>query len=110
MIGTGAAPTDYRLHGPARSQSHGGREHYGYESHGSLPLARLNGASESEVARAKEEVANEMRDRVRAFNNWICETHEQNNRIIPYVMMDPVLFGSGLIDELERCIPLGARA
>jgi uncharacterized protein len=71
-------------------------------------LARLNG-DEAAVERATAEIAAEMRDRVRSFNDWICETHKQNPRIIPYVMMDPVLFEGGLTDELERCIPMGAQ-
>lgn len=62
---------------------------------------------ERELARSK--IRDEMVDRVCGFNDWICTTYKENPRIIPFVMMDPVLFGPGLIDELERCIAQGAK-
>jgi len=69
-------------------------------------LARLP-AGEREHARSQ--IKAEMLDRVRSFNDWICTTHRQNPRIIPFVMIDPVLFGTALADELERCIAMGAQ-
>ncbi|HTE86266.1 MAG TPA: amidohydrolase family protein, partial [Dehalococcoidia bacterium] len=73
-------------------------------------LARLPAdISGGEREGARAEIRTEMQERVRSFNDWICATFRENARIIPFVMMDPVLFGPGLADELERCIQMGAQ-
>ncbi|MFN8556352.1 MAG: amidohydrolase family protein, partial [Dehalococcoidia bacterium] len=73
-------------------------------------LARLPATmSDRDVAETRGALQEEMRGRVSAFNDWICDAHHANPRIIPYVMMDPVLFGNELIHELDRCIARGAR-
>lgn len=51
----------------------------------------------------------EMRERVRALNRWICEAHRADPRLVPCVYIDPVLFGDAAIEELERCAAAGAR-
>ncbi|MSQ27467.1 MAG: hypothetical protein EXR51_04950 [Dehalococcoidia bacterium] len=72
-------------------------------------LARLpRSTSEDEVAQRRTSLADEMRDRVRKFNTWACETRRDNPRIVSFVMIDPVLFGAESIVELERCLALGA--
>jgi predicted TIM-barrel fold metal-dependent hydrolase len=51
----------------------------------------------------------EMVDRVRRFNTWACELYRSQPRIIPFVMADPVLFGVDAVEEVERCLSLGAQ-
>jgi predicted TIM-barrel fold metal-dependent hydrolase len=73
-------------------------------------LARLpRGASDAEVRQAKDAIRDEMQGRVRGFNDWICETHRNDARVIPFVMIDPVLFGDAVAEELDRCVGLGAK-
>jgi predicted TIM-barrel fold metal-dependent hydrolase len=56
-----------------------------------------------------EELKIKMRDRVRRFNTWACDVHRSQSRIIPFVFADPVLFGEGVTEEIDRCVKLGAR-
>jgi uncharacterized protein len=72
-------------------------------------LSRMarEGAAKEKLAKVRAELREEMQDRVRKFNDWACETHKTNPRVIPYVMIDPVLFGTQAIDELNRCVELG---
>ena len=58
-----------------------------------LARVRAGGASDEEVERVRLDLAEQMRERVRGFNDWACETHAEEPRIIPFVMIDPVLFG-----------------
>ena len=72
-------------------------------------IARLpHSTPEEEVQRHRELLSEEMRERVRNFNTWACETHRNNPRIVSFVMIDPVLFGNEAVEELDRCIALGA--
>ena len=68
-------------------------------------LRRTGGATEAEIDALKAK----MRDRVEKFNTWACELHKAQPRIIPFVFADPVLFGSGVVDEVERCLAIGAK-
>lgn len=72
-------------------------------------IRRMKGATEDEVKKAQVALKEEMIDRVIKFNEWVCDVHRKNSRIIPFVMMDPLLFGDKAIDELNRCIKLGAK-
>lgn len=67
------------------------------------------GTSEKEVQETRAKLTEEMTDRVRDFNTWLCGEYKKNPRIIPFMMIDPVLFGNKAIDELNRCIALGAK-
>jgi len=72
-------------------------------------MARLpKDASATEREQAQVRLSKEMQERVCSFNDWACATHKSNPRIIPYVMIDPVLFGDQAVAELDRCIGLGA--
>ena len=74
-----------------------------------LARVRAGGASDEEVERVRLDLAEGMRERVRGFNDWACETHAEEPRIIPFVMIDPVLFGEAASEELDRCIANGAK-
>ncbi|MCL0102010.1 amidohydrolase family protein [Dehalococcoidia bacterium] len=63
---------------------------------------------EKEVAAARLRLNAEMQDRIRTFNDWLCELHSKEPRIIPFVLVDPVLFGEHAIDEYRRCKANGA--
>ena len=76
---------------------------------GRIRRAQAGGASEAEIARARIDLGEDMRQRVRAFNDTMCDAHAREPRIIPYVMIDPVLFGADAIAELDRCIARGAK-
>ncbi len=76
---------------------------------GRIRRAREQGASEAEIADARVTLREDMQERVRAFNTLMCEAHAKEPRIIPYMMIDPILFGEAAIEELERCIALGAK-
>ena len=71
--------------------------------------ARAAGVAGAEIAQARIDLAEEMRERVRRFNTEMCEASAREPRIITFVMIDPVLFGDGAVQELERCIALGAQ-
>lgn len=73
-------------------------------------LARLPAGTEAaRVEATKAELRAEMCERVRSFNRWACDFGTAKPRLIPFVMADPVLFGDGLLDEVEQCVTLGAR-
>ena len=74
-----------------------------------IARAQAQGASESEIAEARATLGDDMRERVRAFNDLMCEASQKEPRIITYVMADPILFGKGVADEVERCIAKGAK-
>ena len=74
-----------------------------------LARVRAGGASEEEVERVSLDLAENMRERVSGFNDWACEAHAAEPRIIPFVMIDPVLFGEAASEELDRCIAMGAK-
>jgi len=65
--------------------------------------------SEEDIQKTRAALKDEMRERIRRFNDWACETQETNPRIIAYVMIDPGLFGADSVKELERCAVMGAR-
>jgi len=54
-------------------------------------------------------VRRDMQTRVSRFNDWGCEIHRQDRRLVPCVYIDPVLFGEGAIPELERSVRAGAK-
>jgi predicted TIM-barrel fold metal-dependent hydrolase len=62
---------------------------------------------------AAERVADlrlEMQARVREFNDWICATHRADQRVVPCIYLDPVLFGvDGAVAEFERTAAAGAK-
>jgi predicted TIM-barrel fold metal-dependent hydrolase len=73
-------------------------------------IARLpKNTSEEELKATRSHLKEEMIDRVKKFNDWACETHKNNPRVIPFVQIDPILFGDKAIDELNRCIAIGAK-
>lgn len=73
-------------------------------------IARLQkGTAAEEVERTRGLLKAEMKERVRSFNDWACDTYRKNPRIIPYMMIDPVLFGDEAVKELDRCIAQGAQ-
>ncbi len=72
-------------------------------------LARLpQDTPEAEVEAVRARLKAEMQDKVRKFNDWIVDVHKTEPRIVPFVLIDPVLFGDGSIDEFERCLARGA--
>jgi predicted TIM-barrel fold metal-dependent hydrolase len=75
---------------------------------GAMTRARLQ-KRENHGPEAVEELQAEMRARVRRFNDWACELHRAEPRIIPFVMADPVLFGDEVGAEVERCLAQGAK-
>ena len=70
--------------------------------------ARSQGASEEEIARARVDLAEDMRQRIREMNDWSLEAQAKEPRLRAYVTISPVLFGEDTIEELERCIKMGA--
>ncbi len=73
-----------------------------------LRRARTQGATDAEIARARVDLAEEMRQRIREMNDWSLEAQAKEPRYRTYVSIDPTLFGEETIEELERCIKLGA--
>ena len=63
--------------------------------------ARSQGASDADIAEARVTLADDMRQRVRAFNDVMCEAAAKEPRIIPYVMVDPILFGTMVAVNLQ---------
>ncbi|MEX2446660.1 MAG: amidohydrolase family protein [Dehalococcoidia bacterium] len=70
--------------------------------------AHAQGASQQEVDEARVTLQDDMRERVRSFNTSLLEAAQREPRIITYAYANPVLFGDETMDELERCIGLGA--
>jgi predicted TIM-barrel fold metal-dependent hydrolase len=75
---------------------------------GAMTRARLRKSGDSSQA-ALEGLREEMRARVRRFNDWACEVHSGQTRIVPFIMADPVLFGDEVAAEVERCLAQGAK-
>lgn len=49
-----------------------------------------------------------MRERVRAYNTALLEAAAKEPRLITFAYCNPILFGEETMDELERCVALGA--
>ncbi|MGE3857754.1 MAG: amidohydrolase family protein [Dehalococcoidia bacterium] len=71
--------------------------------------ARQQGASEDEIAKARVDLREDMRQRVRDLNDWSIAAQNAEPRLITYMMIDPVLFGEQTLDEFERCVEMGAK-
>lgn len=54
-------------------------------------------------------IAEEMREKVSRFNDWACDFGTRQPRVVPLVMVDPVLFGPELAGLLEGWIARGAK-
>jgi predicted TIM-barrel fold metal-dependent hydrolase len=72
-------------------------------------VARAKIADADEQRTFVDSLHEQMRDRVRRFNEWLCELGSRTPRIVPYVMTDPVLFGGGIADEVSGWIDRGAK-
>jgi uncharacterized protein len=70
--------------------------------------ARQQGASDEEIARAREDLRGDMRQRVRELNDWSLAAQAAEPRLVTYAMVDPILMGETTMDEFERCVELGA--
>ena len=70
--------------------------------------ARAAGSTDAEIAKMRADLAESMRQRVREMNDWSLAAQAKQPRLRAYVAIDPHLFGNGAIEELERCIKLGA--
>lgn len=66
----------------------------------------LEGAARAAV---EADVREELQGKVRVFNDWICDFAARDPRVIPFPMIDPVLFSDGLAGELEGWVARGAR-
>ena len=71
--------------------------------------ARQQGASEDEIAKARLDLREDMRQRVRELNDWSIAAQNAQPRLITYMMIDPILLGETTMDEFERCVALGAK-
>ena len=66
-------------------------------------LSRLEGASDSELEEAREQLEGEMVERLRRFNAWACELGAREPRIIPFVSVDVgVLYDETTMMERSR--------
>lgn len=71
--------------------------------------AREQGATDEEIAKARVDLKEDMRERMRQMNDWSLAAHAKEPRILVYACIDPVLFGERAgLEELERVIKLGA--
>src|SRR4051812_19595024 len=55
--------------------------------------AREQGASEADIAQARIDLQDDMKQRVRQMNDWSLEAAKKEPRIIVYAACDPILFG-----------------
>ena len=55
------------------------------------------------------ELAEQMRDKVIRFNDWACDFGRREPRVVPLVMVDPVLFGTEIASLLDGWSARGAR-
>ena len=76
---------------------------------GRMTRARLAKSGPAPSEEAIDTVRREMQDRVSRFNDWACEIHQRDRRLVPCVYIDPVLFGEAAIAELERSVCAGAK-
>ena len=70
--------------------------------------AREAGRGEAQIAEARDHFRQEMRDRVREMNDWSLAAQAREPRLRVYVALDPTLFEDAAVEEVERCIALGA--
>ncbi len=70
--------------------------------------AREAGRSERDIAEARVFLREDMRQRVREMNDWSLAAQAREPRIRTFIALDPTLFEDASVDELERCIALGA--
>ena len=71
--------------------------------------ARQQGASEEEIAKARIDLKEDMRQRAREMNDWSIEAQNKEPRLVTYMMIDPILMGETTMEEFERCVALGAK-
>ncbi len=72
-------------------------------------LERSQPTDDRDKERVVEELREDMRQRVRRFNEWACDLGKKEPRIIPFVMVDPVLFGEQVVEELTGWLERGAK-
>jgi predicted TIM-barrel fold metal-dependent hydrolase len=74
-----------------------------------MTRARLSKSGATPTEEEVDAVRRDMQSRVSRFNDWGCEIHRRDRRLVPCVYIDPVLFGvEGAISELERSLAAGA--
>lgn len=74
-------------------------------------VARLAKGSPEE-AEARRDLQPQMTDRVRQFNEWVCDYAKTESRVTPFVNVDiGVFYGDqqGMMDELEARLAQGAK-
>lgn len=79
-----------------------------------IDTGRMTRQRVAEAAREGRDVTardftEEMQDRVRRFNAWLCDLARKEDRILPFVMADPVLFGDSVLAEIRQRVESGAR-
>lgn len=72
-------------------------------------LAHAGDLDDGERRRLRDSLRLDMQVRVAKFNDWACDLGQRDERIIPFVMVDPVLFGDDLVERLDSWIGRGAR-
>ncbi len=73
-----------------------------------LRRAREAGRSEAAIAEARVLLREDMRHRMREMNDWSLGAQAREPRIRAYIALDPTLFEDASIEEVDRCIVLGA--
>lgn len=73
-----------------------------------LRRAREAGRSEAAIEEARVLLREDMRHRMREMNDWSLAAQAREPRIRTYIALDPTLFEDESVEELERCIALGA--
>lgn len=73
-----------------------------------LRRAREAGRSEAAIAEARVLLREDLRHRMREMNDWSLGAQAREPRIRTYIALDPTLFEDETIDEVDRCIALGA--
>src|SRR5688572_11722688 len=74
---------------------------------GRMTRARLAKSGSPPSQEEIDQVRREMQDRVSRFNDWACEIHQRDRRLVPCVYIDPVLLAETAFSELERLMRAG---
>ena len=70
--------------------------------------AREASRTDAQIDEAREHFRAEMRDRVREMNDWSLAAQAREPRLRVYIALDPTLFEDAAVEEVDRCIALGA--
>lgn len=65
-------------------------------------IERFEGKDEERLE-FQEKVREEMVERLRRYNRWLCQQARENRTFLPFIAIDPFIGTDGMLSEIEEC-------